>query len=180
MPRTKQKDDYEVEGDEEFNYEEDLAIDPDYLDAEFMNHPTVFMKYAAASARASKKAKMAEERLKTLRSQLIKDANENPDGTLGKGIKANAQIVEAFYRCDEDYKKAKKAMIEAQFEADLLNNAVFAFQARKSALENLVRLHGQEYFSTPQEPRDLPEAAERLAEIKKKSARSKVRERMNK
>ena len=65
--------------DAEFNYEADLRIDPDFLDAEFLNHPALFMKYAEQSAKANKLAKEAEERVKTLRSELVKNANEDPD-----------------------------------------------------------------------------------------------------
>ena len=56
---------------------------------------------------------------------------------------------------------------------------MFAFNHRKSTLENLVRLHGQEYFSTPNEPRDLPAAAERLGDLKKTSTQSRIREALN-
>jgi len=165
--------------DAEFNYEADLRIDPDFLDAEFLNHPALFMKYAEQSAKANKLAKEAEERVKTLRSELVKNANEDPDTYLGKGVKPTAPVVEAFYRTDEDYQEAKQEMIDAQYDADMLTNIVFAFQARKLTLENLVRLQGQNYFSSPQEPRDLPDAVERLEEIKKKSVQTKVKQRMN-
>ena len=94
-------------------------------------------------------------------------------------MKPTAPVVEAFYRTDEDYQEAKQEMIDAQYDADMLTNIVFAFQARKLTLENLVRLQGQNYFSSPQEPRDLPDAVERLEEIKKKSVQTKVKQRMN-
>ena len=160
-----------VELQSEFDYEKDLQIDPHYLDAEFMNHPVLFMKYAQESARANKAAKEAEENVKTVRSIIINDAKKSE-------VKYTESTLEAHYRTHPDYIEAKDISVEATFYADLCTNAVFAMQARKSALENLVRLHGQEYFSTPQEPRDLPEAAQRLAEIKNKSAVNSVKERM--
>lgn len=164
---------------ESFDYEKDLEINPNFLDAEFLNHSQVFMKYAKESARANKTAKLAHEKVKTLRSQLIKVANEDPDNCLGKGIKPIAVNVEAYFRDHATYKRLKQEWIEATYDADLLTNAVFAFQARKVALENLVRLHGQQYFSTPNEPRDLPEAAERLKELKDSSTEKRIRERTN-
>ena len=164
---------------EEFDIEADLAIDPDFLDAEFLNHPAVFMRYARESAKANKAAKQAEETVKLVRSELTNMANIDPDACLGKGVKPTVTAVEAFYRQHEDHKKAKEVWVEACYMADLLSNAVFAFQARKSALENLVRLHGQNYFSTPQEPRDLPESAERLRELKESSVEKRVLRRTN-
>jgi len=161
----------EVETELEFNYEEDLKIDPNYLDAEFLNHSLLFMKYAQESARSNKAAKAAEEHVKTVRSQIIKRCKESGD-------KHTETTLEAAYRLDPEYIEAKQEWIEATFYADLCNNAVFAMQSRKSALENLIRLHGQEYFSTPQEPRDLPEAVKRLDAIKNGSAVNRIKERM--
>lgn len=172
MARTERQTSKRVSNEEEFDYENDLHIDPDFLDAEFLNHPLVFMKYAKASARANKEAREAEERVKTLRSELIRDAKES-------GEKYTETTLEAYYRNDEDYQAAKQDWIDKTYHADILNNAVFAFQARKTALENLVRLHGQEYFSSPQEPHDLSEAAENLERIKKKSVQNKIKSRMN-
>lgn len=159
-------------GTEEFDYESDLAIDPNFLDAEFLNHSQTFMKYAKESAKANKAAKLAEQNVKVIRSELIEEAKR-------KGQDKNAATLEAYYRNDDRHKKAKADWIEATFYADLIQNAVFAFQARKLALENLVRLHGQEYFSRPQEPRDLPESVKALAEIKKSSSQNKIKDRMN-
>lgn len=159
--------------EEEFDYESDLEIDPFALDTEFANHPIVFMKYAKASAKANKIAKLAEEKVKTVRSQLIKEAKES-------GEKHTETTLEAYYRTQPEYQKAKQEWIDATYEADLLNNAVFAFQARKLALENLVVLQGREYYSEPQVPRDSPDVEEAVDKIKKKGVTNKIRERMKK
>lgn len=161
-----------------FDFDADIAIDPNYLDAEFLNHASVFMKYAKESAWANKQVKICEEKIKLIRSRLIKEVTEDPEECLGKGIKATAPTIEAYYRDHEDHIRAKRELIEATYYADLLQNAVFAFQARKTALENLVRLYGQEYFSSPQEPRDLQDAVTKLEELKKKSTMNKIKERM--
>lgn len=160
----------EVE-EEEFDYEADLEIDPFALDKEFANHAIVFMKYAKASANANKAAKLAEEKVKTVRSQLIKEAKES-------GEKHTETTLEAYYRTQPQYQKAKQEWINATYEADLLTNAVFAFQARKLALENLVVLQGREYYSEPQVPKDSPDVEEAVEKIKKKGVTNKIRERM--
>lgn len=161
-----------------FNYEEDLHIDPNFLDAEWLNIANTIMKYSAESARAKKYASFAEERVKTLRSQLVKEANNNPS-VMGKDVKATAPNVEAYYRDDEKYKEVKAEWIEAVYYADLMQNAVYAFQAKKAALENLVRLQGIGYNSEPQTPRDLPEAAQRFRELKERSIEERIRNRTN-
>lgn len=158
------------------DYEKDMSIDPNYLDAEFLQHPILHARYAEMSAQANRDVKEADEVVKTLRSQLVRDANNDPDGCLGKGIKATAPVVEAFYRNDPEYQAAKQEWIEATYRADRLNDIMYAIGARKSALENLVKLYSSEYYSSPREPMDLPEAVERLEEIKKATIRKKIRD----
>lgn len=45
--------------------------------------------------------------------------------------------------------------INAKYDVDMCQAACWAFQERKAALENLVKLHGQNYFAGPSIPRDL-------------------------
>jgi len=163
----------------ELNYEGDIQIDPDHLDVEWIEQPQVFMKYAEECAHADKTAKRADEKLKTIRSEIILQANECPD-IMGDGVKPTGQNIEAFYRTRKEYKEAKKEMVLAQHDADIMKNAVSAFHQRRVALENLVRLQAQGYFAGPTEPRDLgveytknakhKKAADR---VKKKSTRTR-------
>jgi hypothetical protein len=157
----------------EFDYDADLHIDPNFLDAEFLGHSEVFMKYAKESARTKKVASFAEEKVKTVRSQVVNRLKTS-------GEKHTESSIEAAYRLDPDYIKAKEDWLEAVFDADLMVNAVFAFQSRKTALENLVRLQGAGYYSAPTEPRDLPEAAKRLHDLKEGRTEESIKSRMNK
>jgi hypothetical protein len=155
----------------DFNYEEDLKIDPGYLDVEFLNHSELFMKYAKQASVAKRDASFAEEKLKTIRSQIIKRCKESGD-------KHTETTLEAAYRLDPEYIEAKDELIKANYAADLMGNAVFAIQSRKTALENLVRLYATSYNSGPEEPRDLPQAAKKLQEMKEVKTERIIRERM--
>lgn len=139
----------------EFDYEEDLAIDSQALDVEWLKQPQLLMKYSIASAQAEKKAKQAHERVKLVRSELIKKATRNPKKYLDEGVKPTAPNIEAFYREHPDHINAKDELIEAEYQAAIIRSAVFAFNQRRVALEELVRLHGMQYFAGPKEPRDL-------------------------
>jgi len=134
-------------------YHDDLKIDPDNLDVEWLNQPNIFMEYAELSARAEYEAKRAEEKVKTIRSEIILEVQQNPD--LVPEGKATAQATEAYFRTKPEYKEAKRAMHEAYYNAQILANAVSAFHQRRVALENLVKLQGQGYFAGPTEPRNL-------------------------
>jgi hypothetical protein len=162
---------------DENEYDTDLSIDLNYLHLECQKHPELAMKYSKLFAKAKRKASILEEKVKTLRSQLVKQANENPDMYLGKGVKATAPNVEAYYRDNTEYKEVKQNWIDAVYEMDLLEGAKFAFAARKSMLEEEVRLHGQQYYSTP-EINDLSEASKQFNEIKERLVENRIRERM--
>jgi hypothetical protein len=53
---------------------------------------------------------------------------------------------------------------------------VAALDHRKKALENLVYLHGQSYFSAPTAPRGMKD---RMDEVEKASVRGKARRALN-
>lgn len=126
----------------ELNYEADLEIDPDDLDNEWLRQPILYMKYAEAAAEARRRTGKAEEKIKVVRSKLITKA----DGT--------AQKIEAYYRTHPDHVEAKEELIEAQYQADVMSAAEKAFEHRKRALENLVRLEERGYFASPQQPKN--------------------------
>lgn len=132
----------------ELNFESDIEIDPDALDVEMLRHASLFYKYSKHEAEVKYNLALAQERVKTIRSELIKEAG------LDKTIK-NAQQTEAYYRNDIEYQKAKKEAIEAEYEANMAGAAVWAFNQRKITLENLVKLAAMDYFARPSEPRNL-------------------------
>lgn len=147
-------------------YENDLKIDPDKLDQEWLNQSNLFMKYAEMAAEAKKKMDEAAENVKVVRSVLIKECKY-------KFKKATAQEVEAYYREDKRHKSAKQKQIQAEFEYNILNNAVFAFHQRKTALENLTKLWVGQYYSSPQANEDTDN--EKISEMRKKASRDKIR-----
>jgi len=107
-------------------------------------------------ADAKEELERAEEDLKVIRSELILEANKNPDKCLGDGVKLTDPKVEAYYRSHPDHKEAKEKYFAAQKKLAIIEIAKneIAF-TRKAALENLVTLHGQQYFAGPKMPRDI-------------------------
>lgn len=134
--------------EEELDLEAELGIDEYNLDRECLEQPTKFARFAKLAAWADRKAKRKDEKVKTVRSELIKEATENPEREIGKKS-PNAQDIEAYYRRQERYKDAKQELINAQHEASLYAYIVSAFHQRRSMLENMVKLHGQNYYAAP-------------------------------
>ena len=86
-----------------FNYDdyiEDILIDPEELDMEWLEQPQLFARYGKISVEMKRDTADAEEEVKTIRSELVKEVKEEePSSTM--------QEVEAFYRTHKRYKKAK-------------------------------------------------------------------------
>lgn len=153
------------------NYEEDIKIDEQALDAEWLEQGQLAIRYAKHASEMEKEAARAEEYVKTIRSELINEVNTDPDVTIGKS-KPNAADIEAYYRTDKRYKKAKDDAVEKRNEADFSELARREISTtRRKALEQLVILYGQMYFAGPSVSRDLSQAKEE----KQKQANQKVK-----
>jgi len=144
----------------ELDYDKDVEIDETALDVECLEQPILAMKYIRNAVWMRKQERRASEIVKTTRSDLINEVNEDPQGTVEKA-KPNAADIEAYYRRSKKYKQAKEDWIEAVYEADYAELAQKEISyGRKQSLENLITLHGQQYFAGPKIPRDLSQAKE--------------------
>jgi len=138
------------------SYESDIKIDETALDIEWLEQAGLAFRYGRNYAECLKRFMYAEENVKIIRSELTIKVLENPDGTLGKDIKPTGPAIEAYYRTHPKHKKAKEEWITAQEELNLAEIAKQEISVtRKKALENMVTLHGQQYFAGPSVPRNL-------------------------
>jgi hypothetical protein len=152
----------------EFNYEKDIRISEGDLDIEWLEQAELAIKYGRIWANAQKKLTLAEENIKVIRAELIAEANESPKKYCKKE-KPNAADIEAYYRTHPDHVQAKKEWVEAQYECNMAAVAKNEFSfTRKAALENLVQLHGQNYFAGPKIPRNLSNEREEKAAKQRK------------
>jgi len=137
------------------DYDKDITIDDTALDVEWLDQPSLALKYARHLTQLNARVARLEEKKKTKQSELILKVNENPIELINKKT-PNAADIEAYYRTDEGYKEIIKELLLVQEEAAF---AELAFQeiawTRKKSLEYLVILHGQQYFAGPKVPRNL-------------------------
>lgn len=164
--------------DKELSYKEDLRIDSTALDVEWLNQANIFMRYAEELAHAERVLGRAHEHVKVIRSELILEIQHRGTVTINdQEVKVkNADMVEAAYRTDTRHQEAKREMAIAEHDVNILRSAVSAFRMRKDALENLVRLYGQQYFAGPREPRDLPVEDGNYRKAAEQARRDRVRE----
>jgi hypothetical protein len=143
------------------DYERDCKIDYDDLDTEWVEQADLARRYAKHLSHLRSKVRKLEEEKKTIRSEIIDAINRNPEEFTGK-TKPNSADIEAAYRRQKKYKEKMNEVLDAQEELDY---AELAYQeiawTKKKALEQLVTLHGQQYFAGPSMPRNLEKEMER-------------------
>ncbi len=98
---------------------------------------------------------MADQKVKVVGAELSRQAAMDPVNCTGKE-KPTVGDVDAYIRTHPDHQAAKQAWIDAEYEASYAETAHKEISfTRKQSLENLVTLHGQNYFAGPAVPRDL-------------------------
>lgn len=151
------------------NYMEDVRINDQELELEWLDQADLAIRYGQEWSRLKRKVAALDEKVKVIRSELIRKAWENPTKHLGQP-KGAVQTVEAFYRNHKKHKEAKQELIEAQEELDLAEVAKNEISfTRKSALENLVKLFAADYFAGPNVPRDLKVERKKRDESRKEA-----------
>jgi hypothetical protein len=150
------------------NYEEDVRIDPDALDVEWLEQPSLLMRYARNAAECRMEVDRAKELVDVTKAKLDKKIRNDPEAYHVEKVTETA--VQAAIISHKDFQAANDSYLTAKFEADIAQGAVNAINQRKDALENLVRLHGLQYFAGPRIPRDLSKEAMAKAQQKKVNA----------
>ena len=137
------------------NYENDIFIDDSSLDVEWLEQPSLMMKYGRHEAEMERQKDIAKERLDLVKADLDRAIREDPE-KFGIGKPTETAISNTIISQD-GYKETYHEFLDALHEHNISKAAVRAFAQRKDALENLVRLNGQQYFAGPKVPRDLTE-----------------------
>jgi hypothetical protein len=155
------------------DYEKDIEIDESALDIEWLEQPRLMLKYAKNAAEMQLDLDKAKQDLDIAKAEADKAIRENPE-RFGLEKVTEAAVSNAIL-ISKDYKQAYQTYLDTKYEVDMARGAVNAFEQRKSALENLVRLHGQQYFAGPRVPHDLKE----LRAEKQKQIETNIGKRLN-
>jgi hypothetical protein len=150
-----------------------LEIDQHALDEEWVNQPELFYRYAAEKAQADREVDEAKAELDITRAELDEKIREDPS-EYGINKLSNPAVERALSRC-KSYQQAVEALADAKYKAAILDAAVKALDQRKYALQSLVSLHGQNYFSTPRATDD--DAKEFARDSERKATRKKHKRR---
>lgn len=126
-------------------------IDPLKLDEEWINQPKKVEKYARRLTEAKFDLAEAKAQLDATAAELAFKIRSKPT-RYGMDKVTDQKVKDAIILQDE-YQEALRNYNGLRKTVDLLEGIMTALEHRKKALENLVYLHGQSYFSAPVERR---------------------------
>lgn len=153
------------------DYEKDMRIDESALDIELLEQPQLMMKYTKIEAQAEKELAVKKEDLDILISELDQQIRQSPEDYDLEKVTEKALM--SIIHSDDSYKAANAEVIDANYHLKMARGAVRAVDARKQSLQDLVKLHGQQYFAGPSVPRDI--TAEALKRTEQRSSNRTVR-----
>jgi len=149
----------------ELNYKEDVHIDEEALDVEWLQHPDLTVKYCQMEAKARRKVDEAKQNLDVVEAELYEEICNNPEKY--NLPKTTESAIDGAMKMTDKYQEAKQRVTKAEYQLNMVQGAVRAVYAKKDALENLVRLHGQQYFAGPSAPRNLTKEFEKKQQRRK-------------
>lgn len=145
-------------------------VDKHRLDEEFEIQPRLIQKFGVALADAEKDLADAKADLELIHAELSLAIRKDPEKyDVGK---LSEDGVKSAIRLDQGFIDAAKLLREAEHKVDLLKASMRTLDHRRSTLENLVVLHGRDYFS---KPRILPEVEESTRESMQDRKKRKIR-----
>jgi len=148
----------------------DLDIDKNNLDEEWLNQPALYGTYALLAASARQSYDEAKVALDVTKAEVDKAIRNNPEDF---GLsKLTESVINTTIPAQEAYKIAMKEVIEAKHHLDILIAMVSALDHRKTALSKLVDLLLADYFSKPMASE---EAKEMTDQMEKRTARRRAR-----
>lgn len=124
-----------------------FRIDQHQLDQEWLRQPDLYHEYAVNLAQTKYETEVAKAKLELVVAELTNHISKFPDTYNLE--KTTDPAIKAMVLRQPKYKKALAKYQNAVYRENLAQAVVRTLDHRKSALENLVRLHGQDYFSAP-------------------------------
>lgn len=124
-----------------------FAIDEKDLVNEWEKQPELFFKYSVKLADARRDLDEEKAALSVVHAELDREIRENPE-EFGMG-KVTEPAIKAAIPLQDVYQEQERKIREVKHRVEVLSAYVAALDQRKKALEKIVDLHGQQYWSVP-------------------------------
>ena len=140
----------------DLTWDADVAIDQSALDVEWLEQAPLMMKYGRHMAERKSEMDLCKEQTDAIRASLDSEVRATPE-KFGLA-KITETAINNVILLHPDFQEIQDQYAKARYEYEMARVALSAIECRKTALENLVKLHGQMYFAGPSVPRDLDKA----------------------
>lgn len=138
---------------ERSEFEKDILIDPEALDVECCRQAELFMRWSELSIKARGEVHRAKSEMDTAFATIDLKVRKKPRRYGLENVTEPA--VKATVAAHPDYLRAVSRFQAAQMDSLWLDRAVDSLEMKKRMLEELIKLHGLQYFAGPSAPRDL-------------------------
>lgn len=132
---------------------EDIKIDPSQLDVECVQQGELLVKWAQRATEQKYKVENLRLEADRILNSLKIRIRAHPDRF--KLDKQTEAAISEVAESHEDYCVVQDELLKARRLLLHLEDAVRAMDGKKKMLEQLVTLHGQQYFAGPSAPRNL-------------------------
>lgn len=146
-----------------------LEVNKFELDREWVEQPGLYHKFSRKLAKCIEKLEIAENNVELVEAQLGQKIRENPE-QFGCS-KSTDKAVKDTVICHPLYQNAVAEVAKAKYNKSLLTGTCNALEQRKEGIQDLVKLHGKNYFADPRA--DSEEDKETMRNIEKRSVRSR-------
>ena len=127
-------------------YQADLTINKHALDTELLDQAQRMFRYSSAHAQAMLNRDKAKQSLDVTKANL--DASIRNE-LITAGTKFTEAVVDGKIRTSPTYIRDQDKFMQAEYQVNLHFGGVLAMNARRSMLENLVKLFLGQYWSEP-------------------------------
>lgn len=124
-----------------------LKINLNRLEEECAGQSQLMAEWGEILADAKRKSKDLRKALKLLTAQISLNVRRDP-AEFGLARATDDSVKEVVTTQDE-VQNLQDQVIQAEYEEEILDSFVWSIVDRKAQLENLVKLHGQMYWSKP-------------------------------
>lgn len=149
----------------------DFQVDKLRLDVEWERQAELCRKYGRLLARKRSALDEAVMALDVLEAELGLAIRNDPGKYAIPGRISNDVVKEVIY-IQPEYQEKRRAVNKAKYEVELFVSGVKAMEHKKSALEDLVKLHGRDYYADPRlTPETTPEVIDSIKDRSRTASR---------
>lgn len=145
-------------------FELDLRLDPDQLDVECVRQAEIFFKWSERSVTSRGALDRLKLQLEVAEARLELEIRQDPKGHGIEGERVTEAAIKAALVTHPKRLRLNEELNQARDDNAMLEKAVAGLEMKKRMLENLVTLHGQQYFAGPATPRSLGKLYQRHQE----------------